>query len=298
MNKPITIVVASNNNFAILISTLIRSIDINHTSSEPIDIYIIDDGISKRARSSLESMVFTSKVFLHWFNSSIIVPSHIKLPLDNTSFPLTAYMRIFAPYIVEASLEKILYLDVDTILQQDIATLWNISLENYIVGAVQDYGKIVSCSWSGIPNYQELGIPKDTKYFNSGVLLMNPKKWRENKITEQIIEITLKNRKHVRFADQYGLNVVFANRWLEINPIWNWYAFQKNEDAFPKPGIIHFTGIKPLYKSYNAQEIYKDEFFRYLAMTPWKNFKPLSGNHIYIKKILNKLKKIVMMLRS
>jgi lipopolysaccharide biosynthesis glycosyltransferase len=94
----------------------------------------------------------------------------------------------------------------------------------------------------------------------------------------------------VRMADQYGLNVAFANKWLMLDPKWNWFAHQDNE----QPYIVHFLDIKPIFKSYNSQEVYKDEFFRYLAMTPWKNFKPISGSKRKLRKITNKIKKAFM----
>ena len=38
----------------------------------------------------------------------------------------------------------------------------------------------------------------------------------------------------------------------------------------------------------------KKEFFRYLSMTPWKNFKQISGTQRKIRKIFNRLKKALM----
>src|SRR5690606_26169636 len=95
------------------------------------------------------------------------------------------------------------------------------------------------------------------------------------------------HKKHVRLADQYGLNVVLANRWMPLDPRWNWFAFAKHEHPF----IVHFLDIKPIFKSYNSQPEYKDEFYRYLSMTPWKDFKPISGNMRNLRKAVNKLKK-------
>ena len=79
-----------------------------------------------------------------------------------------------------------------------------------------------------------------------------------------------------------------ANKWFELEPKWNWFAFKENEN----PSIVHFLDIKPIFKSYNSQEIYKQEFYKYLGLTPWKNFKPISGNHRNIRKMYNKIKKV------
>ena len=191
--------------------------------------------------------------------------------------------------MVGIEVEKLIYLDVDTIVQDDISNLWNNPLGNYTIAAIQDVGKTVDCEWGGIPNYKELGLTNDTKYFNAGVLVINTIKWKEDNISKKIIDTLTKYKKHVRLVDQYGFNVVFANKWLELDAKWNWFAFKESIN----PSIIHFLDIKPIFKTYNSQEIYKDEFFKYLSMTPWNKFKPISGNHRLIRKIFNKIKNIL-----
>ncbi len=290
--KPITIVVASDNHFAILIAALLKSIDLNHKTDEHIDFYIIDDGISAKAKSRLETIADPSRITLKWFKSKEIIPADIVIPVDTTSMPLTTFLRIFAPYIIDPELDKLIYLDVDIILQDDISKFWNIPLGEYTVGAVQDYSKTVDCQWAGIPNYKELGLAPDTKYFNAGVLLMNPQKWREEKLTNQVITALVDYKDHVKMGDQYGLNVVLANKWLELDPKWNWFALYEDE----KPYLVHFVEIKPIFSNYHFKEVYKQEFFRYLAMTPWKNFKPLSGKWRMFRKLVNKIKKALLRL--
>ncbi|MDR6561625.1 MULTISPECIES: glycosyltransferase family 8 protein [unclassified Arcicella] len=291
-NKPITIVVASDNHFVVLIAALLKSIDLNHKTDEHINFYIIEDHISTESKSQLEKIVSPERISIKWVKSKEIVPHNVFFPVDSSSFPISIFFRLFAPYIIDETLEKLIYLDVDTIVQDDISKLWNISLNEHTIGAVQDYSKTIDCEWAGIPNYAELGLSPDTKYFNSGVLLINPKKWREEDITNKVIAILIKYKKYVRMADQYGLNVVFANKWLELDPKWNWFALYKDEN----PSLIHFVEIKPIFLNYKFNPTFKDEFYRYLSLTPWKNFTPISGNWRLLRKIQNKLKKILLKL--
>lgn len=286
-NNNISIVVASDNFFAIMIAALLKSIDVNHKTGEHIDFYIIDDGISAKFKAQLEAISNPERITLKWFKSKEIIPANVDIPVDKSSFPLTVFLRIFIPYMVDQSAEKVIYLDVDTIVQDDISKLWNTHLEDYTIGAVQDYSGTVDCKWAGIPNYKELGLAGNTKYFNSGVLLINPKKWRAENITSQVIDTLVKYKQHVVMPDQYGLNVVFANKWKELDPKWNWFANKENEN----PSLIHFVEIKPIFTNYKFKEFYKEEFYRYLSMTPWRNFKPISGNRRMLKKIITKIKK-------
>ncbi|MGZ3873883.1 MAG: glycosyltransferase family 8 protein [Mucilaginibacter sp.] len=291
-NNNINIVVASDDFYAILIAALLKSIDVNHNTGEHIDFHIIDDGISAKFRRQLETMVDPERITLKWFKGKDVLPADVTLPIDNSAFPLTTYLRIFAPYIIDQDADKMIYLDVDTIVQDDISKLWNMALGEYAVGAILDIAETVDSQWGGLPNYKELGLDPKTKYFNAGVLLIDPKKWREENISGQIIDALTKHRKHNRLVDQYGLNVALANKWQELDPKWNWAAVKENDN----PSLIHFLDIKPIFKNYNSKEIYKQEFFRYLSMTPWKNFKLISGNRRNFRKLMNKIKKKLMQL--
>jgi lipopolysaccharide biosynthesis glycosyltransferase len=287
MKDNISIVVASDNFYAILIAALLKSIDVNHKTPEHIDFHIIDDGISVKYKSQLETIVDHSRLTIFWHSSKSIIPANLSIPVDTSGFPMTTYLRVFAPNVVGLDVHKLLYIDVDIILQDDISKLWNMSTGEHVIGAVQDIAQTVDCEWGGLPNYKELGLDPKTKYFNAGVLLINTDKWREQNISAEIIGALIKYKETVQLGDQYGLNVVFAQKWQELDKKWNWFASLENEN----PSLIHFLDIKPIFTTYNSNDFFKQEFFRYLDMTPWKNFKVISGNNRIFRKAFNKIKK-------
>jgi lipopolysaccharide biosynthesis glycosyltransferase len=288
----ITIAVATDNNYSILLAALLKSIEVNHKTPEKIDVYVIDDGISAGNIRKLKSQVTGDIITLHWLKSSEIIPADIRMPLDSSAFPVTAYMRVLAPNALPASVNKMIYLDVDMIVQEDISKLWHIDLRDHIFGAVIDFAEVVSTSWAGIPNYKELGMAPDTKYFNSGMMLINIEKWKAANITRRVMDCVHENLENVRMADQYGLNVVLVNQWLEIDRRWNTYSVLDKKD----PYLIHFLDIKPIFKSYNLNEDYKNEFYKYLRLTAWKNYKPVSDYRRLVWKVYTKLKKITLRL--
>jgi hypothetical protein len=85
-----------------------------------------------------------------------------------------------------------------------------------------------------------------------------------------------------------------ANRWVVLDPRWNWFADTACEDPF----LIHFVGRKPMYQTYDNREEFKKIFFEHLNKTKWNNFKPIGESKRYIKKISNILKKIPDFLRQ
>ncbi|MEI6048267.1 MAG: glycosyltransferase family 8 protein [Bacteroidota bacterium] len=287
MSNAITIFTVCDNHFSVLLAALIKSIDVNHHSKEHLNFYIVGDKLTPVNKENLVKCTQSEKISFFWFEINDIIKDKSMLPLDGSSFPLIVYIRLFFPVFIPADVDKVIYLDVDMIVRKDISILWKTDLGDKIIGGVPDRSEIVSCSWGGITNYKELGIDPETKYFNSGLLLISRSKWIEAHITEKIIDCISKNTKHANFPDQYGLNVIFANQWLELDSRWNSYSMLEKEDPF----LIHFIGIKPIFTSYHYVAKYKDEFFSYLKLTPWADYKPI-GNYVRIfKKIWNKVYK-------
>ena len=118
-------------------------------------------------------------------------------------------------------------------------------------------------------------------YFNSGVLLINLKKWREENIQEKLVYKAKQINSKI-YPDQDPLNAVFRDKWLELPPYWNRFNVVMYEDVFFKnkadeleyiyhPRIIH-------YASSNARPWMDMRFVpwgklyeHYLALTPWSN---------------------------
>nr|MBC7613749.1 glycosyltransferase family 8 protein [Pseudopedobacter sp.] len=279
---------ASNNNYAVLLATLIKSIIYNHHTDENIVFYILNDKISQLNQDKINSLISKSpEVKIQWNSAKELLPEGMKFPVDNSAFPFTAFLRLFAPYILDKDVKKLIYFDVDMVVLKDVSELWNIDLEGHTLAAVIDVGKTADCSWGGIPNYKELGIPGSAKYFNSGLMIIDVEKWKEDEIPEKVFRAMEDNINYVNFADQYGLNVVFAEKWLEIDPLWNWFA----HNYHPNPKNIHFLDIKPIFKSYRSDESFKREFFKYLDLTPWKGMKLKSDYLRLFRKGIIKIKK-------
>lgn len=284
----IHVVAATDNHYAILLAALIKSAEVNHHSPERLCFYIIDDGISAANRANLERSVDPAVTTLRFFDSKKIRLPDIDLPLHNSSFPDTTLMRLFIPYIVPPEVTKVLFLDVDMVVLKDLADLYHTDLKGRVMAAVQDLDNTMGSGWEPVPNYRELGIPAEAKYFNAGLMLIDPQKWREQDLPRKIIRFLTENVKHAKLIDQYGLNGVLYNQWLELDPLWNTFAYLKIENPF----IIHFVQIKPIFRSYNGNPVYREEFYRYLKLTAWHDFEPISDHFRILKKIDTKLSKM------
>lgn len=287
----ITLVTVCDNHYLILLAALVKSIEENHVSSESIDLYVVEDGVSDKNKKKLEKSVASPLIKIIWIKMGDAIPSSLQLPTDKSTYPINIYIRVFIPYFIPATVKKVLYLDVDMIMLEDIAKLWKHDIHPFPVAAVQDPRiKTVDNSWGGIKNYQELGLEPKTAFFNSGLMLMDTEKWREDNIAQKAIDCLQSNMKYLNYPDQYVLNVVLANNWLQLDPRWNHFADLEIKQA--EPFLIHFIERKPIYKSYANDKRYQDLFFYYLNLTEWKNTQRIGEFSRLFKKMRNVVNKI------
>lgn len=295
----IRIVVASDDHYAIMLATLIKSIEKNHVSNESVVIYIVDDKISRVSKNRIETSIDNSanrKISLHWIKMFQAVPKGMSFPFVHNSYPLNTYIRLFIPYFLPAGINKVLFMDVDMIVLEDISKLWHIDIGDHIIGAVTDSitKTVGNLDGGGIANYKELGLRSDDNYFNAGLQLINIPKWVEYNTTEKIINCINDNRKYADMGDQYGLNVILSTRYFELPPLWNYMA---NGDH-SHPYLIHFIHRKPFYKSYFNNPDYQEIFYSYLYQTKWKNARPIGESRRYFKKINNLIQKVSLLLNK
>ena len=86
-----------------------------------------------------------------------------------------AFYRLFLDEFIKEN--KILYLDCDMIVKGDLKGLWEVDIKDNIIGAVKDN---IDGSY--------MGIPKEKGYFNSGLMLVDLKKWRNFELNNKTID--------------------------------------------------------------------------------------------------------------
>ncbi len=131
--------------------------------------------------------------------------------------------------------DKIFYIDSDAIVLQDISNIWKYNIDDYYVAGVRDFGIM-----SRGTDYTR---PIEDKYINSGVVLFNLKKMREDKIQEKMFEMI--NSRELSYPDQDALNLVCYDK-IYLLPI---FYNQCSEVTLglidkSKTRIMHYAGIK------------------------------------------------------
>jgi lipopolysaccharide biosynthesis glycosyltransferase len=190
------------------------------------------------------------------------------------------YYKLMVPELLPDSVDRAIWLDCDTVVTEDVGRLWEEDLLDRHALAVQDVVVPYVSSAYGVAHYKELGLPRNTKYFNAGVMLMNLDLWRQANTSQLVIEYLKRFGEDVFFWDQEGLNAVLAGKWGELDPRWNRSGSGLHAagnggtaEVVTEGGIIHFIGnLKPwMHQGRNpACALY----FHYLDMTAWAGSRP------------------------
>ena len=161
--------------------------------------------------------------------------------LPNAILSYAAFFRYFIADEVQE--DRVLYLDSDTIVNAKLDDLFTLDLQGYAIAAVQDFNHE---GW--------------LTTFNSGVMLIDAKKWRAKNSTQSLLELTAQHHEHV-YGDQGVLNMYFGDQWLHLDKEYN---FMVGLDQF-----LHLSGNKEWYQS-DYYGNYEPKIIHYTSESkPW-----------------------------
>lgn len=247
---------------------------------ESIDIYFMHGKMEKQIVDDfLLYVVKRLKMQLH----SIEINN---TPFDECSIRMhlsieTMY-RLIAPINLPATVERILWLDGDIVINGSLKEMYDIDIEDKYLCVCKGRGEIYK-------NNFRLNLPEDFEYFNAGVLLMNIKKMRENGSVDRFVGILSEYDNRLTWMDQDILNIAFCHGGVKYLPseIYNcqigsdfslspqeFKAFKReckvmHFAATAKPwNIVYKNGLQKYYWHYALQDGRWCEFLKYCFTAP------------------------------
>ena len=273
------IVYSSDDKFIRHIYVSIASL-LETNAQNDLHIYIIDNEISRDNKEVLKKLAEGYGKYIEFLPFDKIRNEIEGAALWGNS--LSAYGRLFVGRYLDA--DKALYLDGDSVIVDDLSTLYDIDLSDWALAAVQD---------TAGPTYRMgVGLSYDEKYINTGMILINLKKWREDNLEKKFIDFIKKYNGQVPCCDQGTINGVCRGKILIIAPKYNlmtpmltfksdeikrffeiseYYTDNELIDAREHSVFIHYVGgfyIQPWFINgdHPKSEIYR----KYMEKSPWK----------------------------
>jgi lipopolysaccharide biosynthesis glycosyltransferase len=180
------------------------------------------------------------------------MPAHISI---------AGYNRLLVTRLLPKEVNKIIYLDCDIVLNDDIDKVWEIDINNYLLAAVRD----------GI--YVE-------NYFNSGVMFLNLKNLRDFDFYSKWKDYVIKhpNISKLKYPDQDILNDVTKGKVLFLSEYYNCRRYIPG-----KMIVIHYCGCKPWEILCWHDKYLKKLYWQYTDANPWKINSKINKFWSYIK---------------
>ena len=201
------------------------------------------------------------------------------------------YFRLLLPELLPSGVEKVLYLDCDLIIREDLSSLWETDVSATAFAAAHDSDPAVKARLvDGVRFHRELGLTRDRSRFNSGVLVMNLAQWRRSQLALRAFTYLRVLGIDVLWYEQEALNVVARDEYRELDPRWNvpsqWAAQWPHDHV----SIVHYlTAKKPWHWDYAWAE--RSSFFAALDRTPWAGWRPTRPRWGHARRLLGGLTK-------
>lgn len=231
----VPVVFCADGHYGQYLPAAVQSIIENSSPAHEYHIIIFDCGIKPHDLEILRRQIASHKhFFLEIKDISAALAEHKKAFIVGEKQHLSpaTYGRLLIPHLCE-NYEKLIYADIDMVFNRDLSELMQIDLgENYIGGVIDSNIEAERYERRGIKTYieQVLGMKPEQYYVNAGLLLLNLKAWREQKLGEKAIAL-LKLRSFKRH-DQDAINSVTCGHIVYIPQYWNCvYPLGKNRNA-------------------------------------------------------------------
>ena len=312
----IPIVLASDNNYIKYLAVAVESIVSNINDKHKYEIIILSDGIdSKKIRVLKEAYGEISNVFIRYVECKDRLDKYV-YNFHNQQLSRATFMR-FLTLEMLPEYNKIVYVDCDTVVQDDIAKLYRCDISGNYIGAVIDpHIEVIRLYDEDVNNHILCNVKRTTPYFNAGVILMNLKEIRANYSTDSLLSLAASSS--WRWEDQDILNYISDRKTIFLDRGWNvlWVdnaaiqnLMEMTSDyllALNSPKIYHFAGGILPTKNENSpwahvfwkvarKSVFYEDFLK--EMAPSRTFfvkqeVPLANN-AKIQKRIAKLKRSV-----
>lgn len=278
------VVYASDDNYAEILGVSLISLFENNQEAQTITVYILDDKISQKSKDKLNS-IFEKYGRVGIFIAIPDLNQLAGIEIDSQRWSISTFSRLFMAELLDESVEKILYIDCDTLVESSLKELWETDLEGYSAAGVLD------CMSKG--HKKNVGLAPDESYINAGILLINLKDWREQGMQKKFIEFIVRYGGKTPYVDQGVINGVLSSSIRILPPQYNtmtvfydftyqnmlryrkpnaYYSEEEIEQAVKNPVIVHFTSsflsLRPWIQGSSHPQT--AQWLRYKALSPWK----------------------------
>lgn len=261
MDREIPIFFSCDDNYIPYLDVAISSLSQNASEDYEYRIIVLNTGLNE------ENIRFVKKneragLKIDFLNISEELKS-IKSRFKNVyHFSIATYYRLFISSLFP-QYDKVIYLDCDLVVLGDISELYRIELGDNVLAAARDQFVKYTEEFR-LYTERALGVDPDA-YVNAGVLLMNLKAFRANKIEERFVSLITEHDFDLLDPDQAYLNYLCLGKIHALPNGWNKAPTPLCCEG--KKNIVHYALYKKPWQYDDT--IDGEHFWRYAERSPF-----------------------------
>lgn len=229
------IVYSSSDSYCEIAGISILSLLEHNRNVKELNLYLIDNQISAENKQKLEGMIASfGRTLTYLAHPDIEKRSATEINVGRWN--ISTFYRLFLPSMLPETVKKVLFIDCDTLVMQDLTPLWEMDMGDKWLYGVDD------CR--GAAYRTNLGLQPTDNYINNGVLLVDLDAWRKNNVEDMFLRYIRENQGDITFVDQGVQNGVLSKlgRSGILHPKYNcmtvFFAFDyKNLIKLRKPPV-------------------------------------------------------------
>ena len=205
--------------FPMPLAVSLRSVLEKWNKDLPLEIFVLHAKLPAKTREKVvASLPTTAKAKLQWIN--VDLDKVAGLPAGG-HYSSASYFRLLVPELLPAEIGAALYLDADTVALTDLSALFALYEDKFAAQACLDTLGSIGNPALKLTSPESLGLRHNSPYYNTGVLLMNLKRWRKEKFGTKILEFGRKNPNTLTFASHLVTNLCISAEIGKLPSEWN-----------------------------------------------------------------------------
>ena len=208
----IHIACCSNEKLAPMFGVVVTSVGINVTSDD-VTIHLLHNSLRSRTVKRLQKIAAKYKVDLDLKQIDTDILKDFYFDKSKHYGNVMMFARLLLSSVLP-DLDKIIYLDCDIVVLNDLQSLWNFDVSDVAVAMAPDF------TLKDKSTLNRLGITTGY-YLNSGVILMNLDYWRKHDVQNRIFSYILEKGDKLIYNDQDALNSILQNEHEELHIKYN-----------------------------------------------------------------------------
>lgn len=241
-------------------------------------VHLLVDSLSQESRNTISSLSerYGNQAIFYDMKPEMLENIQLNDIMLNGKkmYSIATYYRMFLPSLLPDDIDRILYLDCDIIVLQNVSELYGLNMEGYGLAAVKDA--------SPYDSYHrfKMGLGLQHEAFCAGMMMINLDYWRKKNSQSQLLEYATRPWKRVLMQDQDALNYVFRDSWFQLPYKWGktplsiapldhtqkWYDICEYVDA---PCIYHYAAhAKPWLDVWFPDRNY---YWKYIEVSGYPN---------------------------